>query len=34
MNKPIEMTCNDGCKKPFTITKVRKIKVKDGIEKT
>lgn len=34
MSKPIPATCDAGCKKAFTITKFKTIKVKNGIEKT
>ena len=32
-NKPMTATCDAGCKKTFTITKIRTRKVKKGIEK-
>jgi len=32
--QPINTFCNEGCQKEFTITKTRKIKVKDGITQT
>lgn len=32
--KPIKTFCNEGCQKPFTITKMPTIKAKQGIEKT
>ena len=34
MSEPIQTYCNEGCQKPFTITKFRSMKVKKGIEKT
>ena len=32
--KPIQTRCDRGCQKEFTITKTRKIKVKNGIDMT
>lgn len=32
--KPIQTRCDRGCQKEFTIIKTRKIKVKNGIDKT
>lgn len=32
--RPIQTKCDRGCQKEFTITKTRKIKVKNGIDKT
>ncbi|MFS0822162.1 hypothetical protein [Bacillus sp. 1P02SD] len=34
MAKPIQASCNEGCNKPFTVTKFKTKKVKNGIEKT
>lgn len=32
--KPIQTRCDRGCQKEFAVTKTRKIKVKNGIDKT
>lgn len=32
--EPIKTFCNEGCQKPFSITKMPTVKVKQGIDKT